>query len=363
MTLPTAPILPFPEIRSFADRFTSINGLTTASVADAFSSSNIFTAMHPGSGVVWMVRWFAPTSHLVVSRTGAGADGAGSEELWRREVKDAGERRALIKNIVDQFAAFNEQCDKAAGGGAVSRGVGWLKDYLVALVRRPKSIWSVLRALLKWFLIFMGLLLCFTLLMQYLYGYKGPVSPGAASPPAAGVHPVPAELRDRALGDALTMTEMQVLANATREVGVQMRPTGQPFVVFSDPNCPACKDLESKLSQVDPRFVPVIVPVSFKPGSDELVKRVFCAKDTVAAWSVAVGGLAATGDAASDGACPDAAQKALSANAAFTALNFSATPTLVSATGKVVAGSGSIERINKWLDTNGGLPATPAQKP
>lgn len=351
MTLLSAPILPLPEPLSIADRFHLSPRISAEPPAGV---RYLFGATQPFPGATWLVRWYTSTSCLSVARR----DGDGPfEEIWRQEVKDEStpiESNPLYLNIIQQFAAFNDRCEKAAGHGALSRGTVWLKDGLVNFVRRPKAIRRGLWVLVKWFLIFMGVLLCFTLLMQSLFGFKGPVSPRAASAAVAG-NQVPPELRDRSLGDSLTTTEMQVVADATRQLGVQMRPTGQPFVVFSDPNCPACKDLETKLSQVDPRFVPVIVPVSFKPGSDELVKRVFCAKDTVAAWSVAVGGHEATGDAASDGSCPEAAHKALSANAAFTALNFSATPTIVSATGKVVAGSGSIEGINKWLIANGGL--------
>ena len=50
-----------------------------------------------------------------------------------------------------------------------------------------------------------------------------------------------------------------------------------------------------------------------------------------------------------------ATDKATKANGAFVALNFTGTPTLVSATGKVIAGSGSLDDINKWLAENGGL--------
>lgn len=355
MSLLTAPILPFPEPLSIDDRY-------ALAFREPLSLSDVlFSALHAKTGAAWWVRWAPESSTIAVSRTNP--DG-GVEELWHQAVPADGksiEGHPLFLNIVDQFTAFNERCARPVGSTVLSRGIDWVKAGLHSFVRRPKAIRRGLWAVVKWFLIFMGALLCFTMAVQRLNGYKG-VAPVRTSAAAPGNEVVP-ELRDRSLGDSLTTTEMQVVADVTRQLGVQMRPTGQPFVVFSDPNCPACKDLESKLSQVDPRFVPVIVPVSFKPGSDELVKRVFCAKDTVAAWAVAVGGHEATGDAASDGSCTEASQKALSANAAFTALNFSATPTIVSATGKVVAGSGSIEGINQWLIANGGLSATAVQKP
>ena len=305
---------------------------------------------------VWRIVWIGSESALVLYK--------GEKEIWRMAV--ASDREVLkgssaFKVIAGQFDAHNERAAVStykAPRDFTTRLVAGLK----AEVSSPGAIARSLFTVGRWFLMFMGLVLLVTMCSQWRARSSGNLPPGShygvtapSREPVAVNSEVPPEMRDRTLGDALSATEMQVVANAAREMGIQMRPSGQPFVIFSDPNCPSCKDLEPKLSQIDPRFVPVIVPVSFKDGSEELVKNVLCAKDTVSAWSAAIGGYAPTGDAVSDGSCAGAADKATKANGAFVALNFTGTPTLVSATGKVIAGSGSLDDINKWLAENGGL--------
>jgi protein-disulfide isomerase len=309
----------------------------------------LWTAVRPGE--VWKIWWNGKKSELELRFN--------ESTLWSSLVHPLqGRLRELpaYRQIVDQFTG------PAQAGAAGSSILGLACKRLAERVRTPRAIGRTALTLVRWFLMFMGLVLLVTMCSQWRARSSGGLPPGShygvaapKSEPVAQRNEVPPELRDRTLGDTLSATEMQVVANATRELGIQMRPSGQPFVIFSDPNCPSCKDLEPKLSQIDPRFVPVIVPVSFKVGSEELVKNVLCAKDTVSAWSAAIGGYAPTGEAVSDGKCAGAEDKATKANGAFVALNLTGTPTLVSATGKVIAGSGSLDDINKWLAENGGL--------
>ena len=313
----------------------------------------LWTAVRPGE--VWKIWWNGQKSELELRYN--------ETTLWSSLVHPLpGRLRELpaYRQIVEQFARPNGGL--AGAGASGSSFIGAAVKRLAAQVNTPRAFGRTAIRLARWFLMLMGLVLLVTMYSQWRARSSGNLPPGShygvtapKSEPVAQRNDVPPEMRDRTLGDALSATEMQVVANVTREMGIQMRPSGQPFVIFSDPNCPSCKDLEPKLSQVDPRFVPVIVPVSFKAGSEELVKNVLCAKDTVSAWSAAIGGYAPTGDAVSDGGCAGAADKAMKANGAFVALNFTGTPTLVSATGKVIAGSGSLDDINKWLAENGGL--------
>lgn len=314
----------------------------------------IWTAVRPGE--VWKIWWNGQKSEMELRFN--------ESTVWSSPVFPVpGRLRDLsaYRQIVEQFVRPNAGADGAAGAAGASI-LGAAGKRLAAQLNTPRAFGRTALRLVRWFLIFMGLVLLVTMCSQWRARSSGSLPPGShygvttpKTAPVAEDHEVPPELRDRTLGETLSATEMQVVANATRELGIQMRPSGQPFVIFSDPNCPSCKDLEPKLSQIDPRFVPVIVPVSFKVGSEALVKNVLCAKDTVAAWSAAIGGYAPVGDAASDGTCSGAADKAMKANGAFVALNFTGTPTLVSATGKVIAGSGSLDDINKWLAENGGL--------
>ncbi|MBS0454128.1 MAG: thioredoxin fold domain-containing protein [Proteobacteria bacterium] len=307
------------------------------------------------TGDLWQLHWNGPACELRLSFNGV--------PLWT-SFADPGEDSiqdlAAFRGIVAQFESQTREVPPTTPAPTIAqRALGAVRAAFSSPRAALKTLWSLLRT----FLMFAGAVLCLTILAQCTGALpvKGAAAPApAAAPSASGM--LPPELRDRTLGETLSPTEMQVVANITRELGIQMRASGQPFVVFSDPNCPSCKDLEPKLSQIDPRFVPVIVPVAFKPGSAEAVQRVLCAKDTVSAWQAAIGGHAPVGDAVSDGSCADAAEKVTKANGAFVALNFSATPTIVSATGKLVVGSGPLADINQWLDKNGGLPVTAASQ-
>jgi protein-disulfide isomerase len=312
--------------------------------------ATLWTAIRPNE--VWKIDWNGPASRIELSFN--------NSLVWESPVASgAGPLRDLVafQSVVDQFVAP----PPAAAGPPQPHLLGRASRWVISQVNTPRAVLRTSVRLVCGFLMFMGAVLLFTMIYQWNARQALAASVRAdTSASAAPAAKVPPELRDRTLGETLSATEMQVVANATRELGIQMRPSGQPFVIFSDPNCPSCKDLEPKLSQVDPRFVPVIVPVSFKDGSEDAVKRVLCAKDTVSAWSAAIGGYTPVGDAVSDGTCAGAADKVLKANGAFVALNFTGTPTLVSATGKVVAGSGSLDDINKWLVANGGLKADAA---
>ena len=340
---------PVPTLSLAGSSFNFIE--TGGSEVESADFAPLWTAVRPGE--VWKIWWNGQKSELELRFN--------ESTLWSSLVHPLpGRLRELpaYRQIVEQFGRPNAFAAGATGSSILAAAGKRLAEQL----NTPRALGRTALRLVRWFLMFMGMVLLVTMFSQWRVRSSGNLPPGShygvtapKSEPVAQSNDVPPELRDRTLGDSLSATEMQVVANATREMGIQMRPSGQPFVIFSDPNCPSCKDLEPKLSQIDPRFVPVIVPVSFKVGSEELVKDVLCAKDTVSAWSAAIGGYAPTGDAVSDGKCAGAEDKAMKANGAFVALNFTGTPTLVSATGKVIAGSGSLDDINKWLAENGGL--------
>jgi thiol:disulfide interchange protein DsbC len=56
------------------------------------------------------------------------------------------------------------------------------------------------------------------------------------------------------------------------------------IAVFSDPNCPYCKDLEGKLAQLDDLTLHVFPYAVLGPDSVRKARAVWCAKDRVKAW-------------------------------------------------------------------------------
>lgn len=150
--------------------------------------------------------------------------------------------------------------------------------------------------------------------------------------------------------DMLDAADRQILAKVVAESGIALNPSskGKPFAVFSDPNCPACRELEKQLQSMDKgKFMPIVVPVAFKQGSVEAVAGVMCSKNVAAAWTAAAGT-----DIPPAPTCAKGESQAQNNNAAFVALRFSSTPTLVAPNGRVIAGTGTSEQVLRWLAEN-----------
>ncbi|WP_371436185.1 thioredoxin fold domain-containing protein [Polaromonas sp.] len=149
-------------------------------------------------------------------------------------------------------------------------------------------------------------------------------------------------------GDQLNETEKLALAQVVSQSGIELSSGGKPFVIFSDPNCPACRELEGKLATLDKSLSPVIVPVSFKPNSKEAVAGVLCSKDVPGAWRAAASG----GEPAAT--CAKGEAQAVANNAVFAALKFDRTPTFVTSNGKVAVGVKDYDGFVRWVKENSG---------
>jgi protein-disulfide isomerase len=123
--------------------------------------------------------------------------------------------------------------------------------------------------------------------------------------------------------------------------GIALRKNGTVFYVFSDPNCPFCKELESNLANVDSALNPTIVPVGFKPGSREAAAAALCSQDPAKAWH----NLLVSNVAPPSAPCEKGLRQVDENNALFERLQFTSTPTLVSPKGQIVVGSGSSDQI------------------
>lgn len=168
-------------------------------------------------------------------------------------------------------------------------------------------------------------------------------SPVAASKPAESVAAVSSS------GDQLNEVEKKILAQTVGASGIELRSGGKPFVIFSDPNCPACRQLEARLADIDKSLSPVVVPVAFKSNSAEAVATVLCAKDVASAWRSAV-----VAQESYPAGCETGQKQATANNAAFVALRFDRTPTIVAANGKVAVGAKDFDGLMRWLKENSG---------
>ena len=184
---------------------------------------------------------------------------------------------------------------------------------------------------------------------------------GAVNPPASGgttavtlnggkLTALPDISKLTSPGDQLNEVEKQILAKAVSASGIELGSAnkgGVPFVVFSDPNCSSCRQLESQLSGMDGSLTPVIVPVSFQRNSADVVSAILCSSDVVQAWKSAASGKPLPADG-----CEKGRLQAQENNAAFAALKFDRTPTIVTSSGKVAAGVKDFEGLMAWIKAN-----------
>lgn len=133
----------------------------------------------------------------------------------------------------------------------------------------------------------------------------------------------------------------QASVRAAIETGLKMTSSGTRFAVFSDPNCPFCKELEGSLAQLDSNLSPVILPLGYKPGARDVSAAVMCSKDPVKAWKDYM----SSGTEPSAKPC-DAGYRQVDANMAlFQELKLGSTPTMITPSGVVVTGAGTADAI------------------
>lgn len=146
--------------------------------------------------------------------------------------------------------------------------------------------------------------------------------------------------------EQLSADQLKVMLEVVTQSGVSRSNHGDPFVMFSDPNCPSCRTFEQRMKELKWPLNPLIVPVSFQKGSLEAVGGVLCSKNVSKAWELAIAGKASP-------ACPDGDKQARINNEAFLSLQFNSTPTFVSMTGRVFRGASDVQALLAWAKANG----------
>ena len=121
------------------------------------------------------------------------------------------------------------------------------------------------------------------------------------------------------------------------------------LAVFSDPDCPYCKKVESELAKLDNATLYLFpFPIqSLHPNAVAKATAIWCAKEPAQAWRDTLAGKKLVGRVATKGDCenPIAANVALAER-----LGINGTPTLVARDGRLLPGAASAERISAWLD-------------
>lgn len=134
----------------------------------------------------------------------------------------------------------------------------------------------------------------------------------------------------------------QYLAQAIRTV----RGDGsRSLAVFSDPDCPYCRQLEAELARLDNVTIHTFLyPLeTLHPEARTRSVSVWCAPDRSRAWSE----LMLAGRKPRLAACDNPIDDNLVLGSR---LGVVGTPTLIAADGRILPGSASAEKIEQWLD-------------
>lgn len=119
---------------------------------------------------------------------------------------------------------------------------------------------------------------------------------------------------------------------------------GRVLAVFSDPDCPYCKQLEAELDKLD-NVTLYIFPYPLEGLHPEAVDKavaVWCAPDRVRAWA----DLMKTGKVPAKRNCENPIQRNIQL---AQRLGINGTPTMLSADGRILPGSVPGDRIEQWL--------------
>jgi len=116
------------------------------------------------------------------------------------------------------------------------------------------------------------------------------------------------------------------------------------LAIFSDPDCPYCKRLESDLRPLtDVTLYTFLMPIaSLHPTARDKAVAVWCAKDRVAAWNATM----RQDQALPHAECPHPIDRNITLGER---LGIVGTPTIVAADGRVLPGAASKEQIEAWL--------------
>jgi thiol:disulfide interchange protein DsbC len=120
--------------------------------------------------------------------------------------------------------------------------------------------------------------------------------------------------------------------------------------VFTDPDCPFCRRIESELSKLQEQDVQVFVypyPIAqLHPAASNVAKRIWCSDDRAAAWrAYLLNRVRPSANADCVGA------SAIERNVALAErYSIVATPTLIASDGRMNAGAASATELLAWLD-------------
>ena len=129
-------------------------------------------------------------------------------------------------------------------------------------------------------------------------------------------------------------------------VKVQRGSGKRVLAMFSDPYCPACRQFERTLAQIDDITIYVFMYPVIRPENASHSRAVWCSADRARAW-IELAAAAQPRVPAANPNCPNPVDRVLSAGRT---LRVNATPTLILASGERISGGLSAEDLTLLLD-------------
>lgn len=105
--------------------------------------------------------------------------------------------------------------------------------------------------------------------------------------------------------------------------------------VFTDPQCPYCKEFDRTLASLGAEWSVRVLPVGFKPGSMQISDAALCAKDPAQAWKYAIQGR----DSNELPSSPSCSRSAKKNTETFALLGMTSTPSILRGDGKLFEGA------------------------
>lgn len=124
----------------------------------------------------------------------------------------------------------------------------------------------------------------------------------------------------------------EALLDNSIQFGAQAAAPEKTLYVFTDPQCPYCKEFDRTLASLGPEWSVRVLPVGFKPGSMQMADAALCAKDPAQAWKYTIQGRSVN-DSQS---CSRSAEKNTQA---FAMLGMTSTPSTLRGDGKLFEGA------------------------
>lgn len=157
-------------------------------------------------------------------------------------------------------------------------------------------------------------------------------------PPAAVVPPdAPASVAAVANAATQAVSPAPDVASAMTSIhfGLDNQPPKRTLYVYSDPNCPACKQFESHIDDLAKDFSIYVFPVAYQDGSAKVAAQILCAADRKQKWTDTM--RVKAGDPVTGNECARAYGGIKANMQAFDSLGFNSTPRIVNGTGFVYA--------------------------